>query len=131
MLQILAFPQALVPTVTIADILQLKQLQRFDLMGIPAKIIDERSSGAGMYIADVRLVDGTQEDPSTTTEYASLPLTIFFKNQAELTSFKTYVGSTPMLFMSLSGSRKEKQVEVSTIKKPSNVLYLFCIYICV
>ena len=94
-------------------------MQRFDLMAIPAKIIDERSSGAGMRIADFRLVDGTKETPSTTTEYASLPLTLFFKNEAELNAFKKYVGGTPMLFMSLSGSRKENRVQVSTIKNQS------------
>jgi len=30
------------PTVTIADILQLKELQRFDLMAIASKILEER-----------------------------------------------------------------------------------------
>ena len=55
------FPEAPVPTCTIADILQLQQMQRFDLMAIPAKIIAERASGTGMRIADVRLVDGSQQ----------------------------------------------------------------------
>ena len=53
------FPEAPEPTTTIADVLQLKQIQRFDLMAIPTEIIDERTSGTGMRIADVRLVDGT------------------------------------------------------------------------
>ena len=43
-----------------------------------------------MNIADVRLVDGSEDLNSTTTEYASLPLTVFFKDAAELTSFKTH-----------------------------------------
>jgi hypothetical protein len=60
-LQSTSFPEAPVPTCTIADILQLKQMQRFDLMAIPAAIIDERQSGAGMRIADVRLVDGSKQ----------------------------------------------------------------------
>ena len=73
-----------------------------------------------MRIADVRLVDGSKQT-STTTEsaYASLPLTLFFKNATELNSFKNNIGSTPMLFMCLSGSRKQDQVEVNTIKDQS------------
>jgi len=112
------FPEAPVPTCTIADILQLRQMQRFDLMAIPAKVIDERTAGTGMRIADVRLVDGSKEDDLTATEheYASLPLTLFFAGEAELKSFKNNVGRTPMLFMSLSGNRKDGKVQVSTIK---------------
>ena len=34
-----------------------------------------------MNIADVRLVDGSKENDSTTTEYASLPLIVFSKMQ--------------------------------------------------
>ena len=60
LLQSTVFPQAPVPTVTIADVLQLEQMQRFDLMAIAAKIIDVRTSGTGMHIADVRLVDGSK-----------------------------------------------------------------------
>ena len=112
------FPEAPVPTCTIADILQLQQMQRFDLMAIPAKVIDERTGGTGMRIADVRLVDGSKENDLTATEheYASLPLTLFFAGEAELNSFKNNVGRTPMLFMSLSGNRKEGKVQVCTIK---------------
>ena len=79
LLQSTSFPQAPAPTVTIADVLQLKQMQRFDLMAIAAKILDERKAGSGMNVADVRLVDGRKENDSTTTEYASLPLTLFSK----------------------------------------------------
>ena len=79
LLQSTSFPPTPVPTVTIADVLQLKQMQRFDIMAIAAKIMDERRSGAGILIADVRLVDGSKQDDSNTTEYASLPLTFFSK----------------------------------------------------
>ena len=76
MLQSTSFPEAPVPTCTIADILKLKQMQRFDLMAIPTKIIAERHSGTGLRIADVRLADGSKQGDSTATEreYASLPL---------------------------------------------------------
>ena len=119
MLQSTSFPLAPVPTVTIADVLQLEQMQRFDLMAIVAKIIDERTSGTGMRIADVRLVDGSKPTNSTTTEYASLPLTLFFKDATELTSFKDSIGKTPMLFMCLSGNSKDGRVEVTSVKNQS------------
>ena len=119
MLQSRAFPQAPEPTVTIADVLQLKQMQRFDLMAIPSKIIDERTSGTGLRIADVRLVDGSKQPGSTATEhaYASLPLTLFFKSEAELVSFKNNIGQTPLLFMALSCNFKNGQTEIITVKK--------------
>ncbi len=118
MLQSTSFPQAPVPTCTITDILQLQQMQRFDLMAIPSKIIDERKSGTGMRIIDVRLVDGSTKECSSDTEheYASLPLTLFFKGDAELISFKEYVGRTPILFMALTGSRPMGKVHVSSVK---------------
>ena len=117
LLQSTGFPEAPVPTITIADVLQLRHMQRFDFMAIPAGIIAERGSKTGMRIADVRLVDGSKQT-STTKEcaYASLPLTLFFKNETELNLFKNNIGSTPMLFMCLSGTRKPDRVEVSTIK---------------
>ena len=117
-LQSNVFPDAPEPTATIADVLQLKQMQRFDLMAIPTEIIDERTSGTGMRIADVRLVDGTKQTQSNTTEqaYASLPLTLFFKNETELSSFKSNIGQTPLLFMSLSCNCKNAQIEVVAIK---------------
>lgn len=119
MLQSTSFPETPEPPCTIADILKLKQMQRFDLMAIPTKIIAERSSGTSLRIADVRLADGSKQGDSTATEreYASLPLTLFFKSEAELTSFKSNVGRTPMVFMALSGSvDKQGKVEVTTLK---------------
>ena len=72
-----------------------------------------------MNIADVRLVDGSKDNDSNTTEYASLPLTLFFKDAAELTSFKQYVGKTPLLFMCLTGKSEKGRVSVATIKNQS------------
>lgn len=119
LLQSRSFPQTPVPTVTIADVLQLTQMQRFDLMAIVTKVLDERKSGAGMHIADVRLVDGSKENNSNTTEYASLPLTLFFKKETEFVSFKQHVGKTPLLFMCLTGSNKDGKVNVITLKDQS------------
>ena len=54
-------------------------MQGFDLMAIPSTIIDQRVTGAGMIVADVRLVDGSKQPRGTDDEYASLPLTLFSK----------------------------------------------------
>ena len=72
-----------------------------------------------MNVADVRLVDGSKDNDSNTTEYASLPLTLFFKDAAEFASFKQYVGKTPLLFMCLTGSSKDGEVSVATTKNQS------------
>ena len=74
------------PTVTIADVLQWKQVQRFDLMAIPSCILGRRRSAAGQVIVDVRLVDGST-NPSTET-LAAMPLTLFFQNDAEFADFE-------------------------------------------
>ena len=116
LLQSTSFPQTPEPTVTIKDVLKLKHMQYFDLMAIVTKILDERSSQGRMHIVDVRLVDGSKDDDSNTTEYASLPLTLFFKDAAEFGSFKQYVGNTPLLFMCLTGSIKDGRVNVATVK---------------
>ena len=116
LLQSTSFPPTPVPTVTIADVLQLRQMQRFDLMAIVAKILEERKPGTGMNIVDVCLVDGSKENDSIQTEYASLPLTLFFKTAAEFTEFKQHVGKTPLLLMCLTGSCKDGQVNVATVK---------------
>ena len=109
MLQSASFPDGPTPTTTIAEILQLKQTQRFDLIAIPATIIAERRSGAGQNIADVRLIDGSKDPRNTATELvnATLPLTLFFKSNASFASFKQAVGGTPLLFVCLQG-RVEK-----------------------
>ena len=117
LLQSTSFPQAPVPNVTIADVLHLKQMQRFDLMAVPATILEGRKASAGMHIADVRLVDGSKQTDSTTTEYASLPLTLFFKDARELTLFKGAVDEKkPLLFMCLAGNSQDGRVQVNTIK---------------
>ena len=94
-------------------------MQRFDLMAIAAEIIAERKSATGIYIADVRLVDGSKQNDSNTKDYASLPLSLFFKDTSELTSFKECVGKTPLLFMCLSGRVNDGQFSVTPVKNLS------------
>ena len=72
-----------------------------------------------MNIADLRLMDGSKENDSATTEYASLPLTLFFKTATEFDAFKKHVGKTPLLFMCLTGSNKDGKVNVGTLKDQS------------
>ena len=79
LLQSIAFPVSPVPTVIIAYVLKLKVQQRFDSMAVVAQVSEPRKSAQGMHIADILLVDGSKEDASNTTEYASLPLTFFFQ----------------------------------------------------
>lgn len=85
-LQATSFPEAPAPTCTVANILQLQNMQRFDPMAIPAKIIDRRTSATSLHIADVRLLDGSKEQGLAGKEhcYATLPLTLFFKSAGDL-----------------------------------------------
>ena len=123
-LQSMPFPRAPVPTCTIAHVLELKQMQRFDLMAIPAQVLDTRRTGAGVLIADVRLVDGSAR-PSVAgaeTHNAAMPLTLFFKSDAEFTRFQEHVGCKPVVFMCLAGScDKSGKVQVSTLKDLSSL----------
>ena len=113
------FPQAPVPTCTIANVLELKQMQRFDLMAIPVQVLDKRRTGAGQLVADVRLVDGSARPAVDGAEArnAAMPLTIWFKSEGEFISFEAHVGCKPVVFMCLAGScDKSGKVQVSTIK---------------
>ena len=70
LLQSSSFPRLPTPATSIADILSLRQMQRFDLMAILAAILAERRSSAGQKIVDVRLVDGSKDIRSNATERA-------------------------------------------------------------
>jgi hypothetical protein len=104
------------PPCTIADILTLKQVQRFDLMAIPTEILDQRRTGDGRPVVDVRLMDGSKKanDPEGTV--ASLPLTLFFASESEFAVFKGHVAKTPLVFMCLQGSKESEAVKVRTVK---------------
>jgi hypothetical protein len=117
LLQSMRFPTAPEPATTIAAILQLKDQQRFDLMAVPTKILDQRRSGAGQIIIDVRLADGSTHPDSHSC--ATMPLTIFLSSTAQLDDFKQHVGCNPLLFMCLNGQvgQRPQGVEVRTIKE--------------
>ena len=120
LLQSISFPTAPEPATTIAAILQLKDQQRFDLMAVPAAILDQRRSGAGQIIVDVRLADGSTSPGfhGTTQEHpcATMPLTIFFRNTAKFEDFKQHVGCNPLVFICLNGQVSKQGVEVRTVK---------------
>ena len=119
-LQSRPFPRAPVPTCTIANVLELKQMQRFDLMAIPVQVLDKRRTGAGQLVADVRLVDGSTRPAVDGAEVrnAALPLTIWFKGEGDFASFEARVGCKPVVFYCLAGSRDSKsgKVQVTTLK---------------
>ena len=116
LLQSMSFPSAPVPTVTIADILQLKDVQRFDLMAIVEAILQQRTGSLGLQIYDVRLVDGSKQHDSDTTKYTSLPITLFLKNKDDISLLNESVGKKPLLFLGLNGMRKNGEVNVTTVK---------------
>lgn len=88
------------PTTTVAEALQFKHTQRFDLIAIPKGILDEHSTRTGMDVCDERLVDGSK----TQGEHASLPLTPCFGSNGELDASKVNAKSISLLFMCLQGS---------------------------
>ena len=110
------FPLAPEPANTIADILQVTETQRFDLMVLIRAIIQERTSQQGLKIMDVRLIDGSRINE----EYASLPITLFFKKPSEAEVFKKYFTErTPVNLMCLQGTYKDGQVAVAPVKDQS------------
>ena len=114
MLQSMRFPIAPEPLTTIAATLQLKHQQRFDLMAVPTTILEQRRSGAGQLIIDVRLADGSTHPESDSC--ATMPLTIFFNSNAQFEDFRQHVGCNPLLFMCLHGELGQQGVGVRTIK---------------
>jgi hypothetical protein len=119
LLQSASFPPTPVPTTTIADVIQLKQMQRFDLMAIPQEILAERSSRTGQIIADVRLTDGSKDphDTCTPPANATMLITLFFKSDQDFATFKGHISRTPLLFMCLAGTLDaKKKVNVATLK---------------
>ena len=120
LLQSMRFPTAPEPATTIAAILQLSDQQRFDLMAVPTEILEQRRSGAGQIIIDVRLADGsTLQGPHGTKpneSLATMPLTLFFQSCAQVDDFKQHVGCNPLLFMCLDGKVSRQGVEVRTVK---------------
>ena len=65
LLQRSRFPKAPTPTTSIADILKLKEQQRFDLMVVPTAVLNKRNSGASLVVVDVRLADGSVDREQT------------------------------------------------------------------
>ena len=116
MLQSPSFPRAPEPNTSIKDILGLKQQQRFDLMAVPTVVLKQRVTGASQVVADIQLADGSCIDKEGQQVYATMPLTMFFQDSTEFTSFKLHVGTTPLLFSCLNGNVERGKVSVSTLK---------------
>ena len=86
-------PKTPVSLTTIADILQLKQMQRFNLMATVSRILEMHKSGTGMVIADICLVYGSKNPVGSTTAetFATMPLTMLFHNDAEFNQFEHHI----------------------------------------
>ena len=105
------------PPCTIADILSFKRQQRFDLMAIVKEILNERRTGDGCPVVDVRLMDGSTQRNNSGETIASLPLTLFFPSDSKVIAFKKHVATTPLVFMCLQGYTEQGgKVCVKTVK---------------
>ena len=122
LLQSTQLPNAPEPATTVADVLRLRGQQRFDLMAVPTEVLNCRRTAASQVVADIRLADGsTVRDKQGAGEeaLATVPLTLFFKNDADFATFELHVAKTPLLFMSLSGTIASGAVCVATVKEQS------------
>jgi len=83
LLQSSQMPLAPEPATTVADVLQLKGHQRFDLMAVPLEVLGQRRTGAGQVVADIRLADGSMLPATAGSEasLATIPLPLFFKSE--------------------------------------------------
>ena len=120
LLQSPEFPKMPEPTTTVADILRLRSQQRFDLLAVPTEVISKRNTGAAQVVADVRLADGSYIDKGGDRVFATIPLTLFFKNEDEFATFNTRVGKQPIFFFCLNGTLANGAVSVGTQKNMSS-----------
>ena len=117
LLQCPTFAPTPVPANKIADILQLKETQRFDLQAIIREIMTERTSQQGLQIIEARLIDGSRNSRG---DYAVLPTTMFFKNTTETEAFKKHAAAkTPVNFMCMQGTYKDGKITVGPVKDQS------------
>ena len=112
MLQSPDFPSAPAPTVSVADILTLREYQRFDLIALVTERNGERRAN-GSIICDCRLVGGSEIEAG---KYASLPITLWFSDKDEMDGFDAHLKKTPLFFRGLQGRLEGDAVVVSTVK---------------
>ena len=70
-------------------------------------------------VADVRLADGSVGLEAKEKTHKTMPLTLFFQNDATFSSFEQCVDCTPQLFINLNAYVKNDKTEVATIKNMS------------
>ena len=119
LLQSTSFPKTQTPVTTIADFLTLKKQQRFDVTAAPTEVIENRSARGGVVVADVRLADGSVGLDANERTHKTMPLTLFFQNDASFSSFEQCVDRTPQLLINLTAYVKNDAIEVATIKNIS------------
>ena len=70
-------------------------------------------------VADVRLADGSVGLEAKEKNHKTMPLTLFFQNEASFSSFEQCVDRTPQLFVNLNAYVKNDEVQVATVKNNS------------
>ena len=112
MLQSTIFPAVPEPSISVSDILVIKEYQRFDLVAVVIEMTRESVTNAGI-VCDCSLVDGSKTENSN---YARLPITIWCANREQLELLKETIKTTPITLIALQGRIEKGTVYVSTVK---------------
>ena len=112
MLQSTTFPSAPEPSISLSDILCLKEYQRFDATVLITEITRESITPAGI-VCDCTLVDGSKTEDGA---YARMPISIWSNNNEKLALLKDTVKATPITLIGLQGRIDKGTVYVSTVK---------------
>ena len=112
MLQSTAFPSVPEPSISLSDIISIKEYQRFDCTALVIEVTRESATSAGI-VCDCILIDGSKTKDGT---YARMPITIWSKNDEELARLKETVRTTPITLIGLQGRIEKGTVYVTTVK---------------
>ena len=112
MLQSAAFPSVPEPSISIADIIRIKEYQRFDLIATVVEIKRETTTNAGI-VCDCCLVDGSKTEDGT---YARIPITIWSKTDEQVQRLKETVKKTAITLIGLQGRIDKGIVYVTTVR---------------
>ena len=112
LLQSPEYPRGPIPPTTVAQVTELRSMQRFDLIGVVAEITSERHSSVGP-VMEIRVLDGSKTENGT---IAAIMFPLFFRTSSDADNFKGNVGNTPVLFCGLQGKPEAGNVNVATVK---------------
>ena len=112
LLQSTAFPPAPEPSVSLSEVISIKEYQRFDLTALVTEVTRENTTNAGI-VCDCMLVDGSKADDGT---YARMPITIWPPSNEQLVLLKETIKRTPITLIGLQGRIEKGTVYVTTVK---------------